>query len=325
MNAVTFQNLPVAVNAEGDARRTGVEVEFAGLGEGDAAHLLAEALKGRARRTDSHDWLVEDSAIGDIEVYLDAAWRKSEHAALREAGLRLGRDIIPVELVTEPLDRDGLTQLASACDVLRDAGAEGSGRGMLYGFGVHLNVEIAGEDAAGITRPLLAYALIEDWLRKAMPIDRSRRVLPWTAPYPTSGVKALAKAGPEAAPREVMEIYLKRMADRNHGLDMLPLFAFLDSAAVEKATGQAKALKARPAFHFRLPDCRIDEPDWSLSTEWDRWCLVERVAVDRGLLDRLADGWLDEHGLITLSRSGWAERCGTILASAGLTADRKAA
>jgi len=325
MNAKSFQPLPIETNAAGDERLTGVEVEFAGLTEADAAHILANALHGRARQTDGHDWMVEDSDLGDIEVYRDAGWRKSSHVVLREAGLRLGRDVIPVELVTKPLDRAGLAKLSSACDVLRDAGAEGSRQGVLYGFGVHLNVEISGEDAAGITRPLLAYALIEDWLRRAMPIDLSRRLLPFTAPYATSAVRALAGAGPDAPPREVMKIYLDRAADRNHGLDMLPLFAHLDAAAVEAATGQAKALKARPAFHFRLPDCRIDEPEWSLAHEWERWRLVERVAHDRALLDTLVTAWLDDHGLVTFSRSGWAERAGDILTVAGLAPGREAA
>lgn len=323
--SATFQPLPLGPNAKGDERRTGVEVEFAGLTEGDSAHLLANALQGTARQTDQHDWLVENSELGDIEVYVDAAWRKSEHRALREVGLRLGRDLIPVELVTKPLDRAGLARLSAACDVLRDAGAEGSGKGLFYGFGVHLNVEIPSEDARGITRPLLAYALIEDWLRQAHPIALSRRVLPFTAPYPTRAVKALAKAGPDATPAEAMRVYLARTADRNHGLDMLPLFAHLDEKAVARATGQEKALKARPAFHFRLPDCRIDEPGWSLADEWDRWVLVEQVAADAALLERLAGGWLDEHGAITLSRSGWADRAGDMLIDAGLDRNPEAA
>ncbi len=322
MTDTPFAPLPTELNAAGEPRRTGVEIEFAGLREGDAARILARELGGTARQTDDRDWLVEGSALGDIEVYLDTVIRKWGDSALLDAGLRMGQEVIPVEIVTKPLTREGLARLDAARDALRRAGAEGSRQGILYGFGVHLNVEIASPDAAGITRPLMAYALIEDWMREAAQIDVSRRLLPFTDPYPTSLVRALIAAGPDAAPHRAMEVYLAHTTSRNHGLDMLPLFAHLDRATVERATSQAKALKARPAFHFRLPDSRIDEPEWSLATEWERWVLVERVAADPALLDRLGQAWRDEHWAVTLSRYAWAERASEILLAAGVIAER---
>ncbi|MEC9104016.1 MAG: amidoligase family protein, partial [Pseudomonadota bacterium] len=77
---------------------------------------------------------------------------------------------------------------------------------------------------------------------------------------------------------------------------------------------------ARPAFHFRLPDCRIDEADWSLRGEWLRWLLVEEIAADEALLVKLLHGWEDAHGRVTLSRAPWARRCGEILKDAGVPA-----
>ncbi|OWU86260.1 hypothetical protein ATO6_05340 [Oceanicola sp. 22II-s10i] len=320
-----FPALPRDRTPDGEPRLTGVEIEFSGLAEGDAARIVARETGGTARQTDTHDWVVEDGALGRIEVYLDTALRKAGPDRLTEAGLKLGRDLIPVEIVTEPLSRSGLARLDALRDVLRKAGAEGSGQGLFYGFGVHLNVEVASEDAAGVTRPLLAYALIEDWMRTAAPIDPSRRALPFTDPYPTSLVRDLARAGSGAATDEVIGIYLGHDASRNHGLDMLPLFAHLDKDRVREAVDHAKALKGRPTFHFRLPDSRIDEAGWSLRQEWERWRLVERIAADRALLDRLAEAWLDDHGLITLSRSHWAGRCGELLKKAGLITETEAA
>ncbi|MGR3320730.1 MAG: amidoligase family protein [Pseudooceanicola sp.] len=320
-----FKPLPVATNGEGDARRTGIEVEFSGLDEAAAARVVAEALGGTPRQDRTHDWVVEDSRLGRIEIILDTALRDSGPGALREAGLRLGGEAIPVEVVSPPLTRNGMEQFDRAREALRLAGATGSRGGLLYGFGVHFNVEIASRDAAGITRPLLAYALIEDWLREADPIDVSRRVLPFTDPYPTALTRALTGAGPDASPDRVLSMYLDHTTSRNHGLDMLPLFAWMDEAAVAAKVREGKALKARPAFHFRLPDSRIDEEGWSLADEWDRWWIVEKVASDDALLHELCEGWETAHGLVTLSRAPWAERAGDILERAGFGLTRKAA
>ncbi|RXV59827.1 hypothetical protein C6W92_14565 [Roseovarius sp. A46] len=311
-----FAPLPQPLNAEGEARRVGVEIELGGLDEARVARIVADRLGGRADQEDSHIWAVRESGIGDVEVYLDIFLRKAQKSRLRDLALDLGREVVPVEIVTEPLDMDGLARLDDLRETLRDAGAQGSGAGLVFGFGVHFNIEVASGADADTVRPLLAYALIEDWLRSAYPIDESRRLLPFTDPYPTDFVRALIEAGPEAARDHVTELYLELTPSRNRGLDMLPLFAHFDGPRVAAAISDKTS--ARPTFHFRLPDCRIDEADWSLAREWWRWVAVERVARDDALLRRLSDAWLDDHGLVTLSRQHWAARAGRILLTAGI-------
>jgi hypothetical protein len=310
-----FAPLPQPVNADGVPRLVGVEIEFAGLTEAEAASPCADVLNGRVLQLDSHIWRVEDSDLGRLDIYLDIFLRKAQQSRLRDAALDLGREVVPVEIVTEPLDLDGLARLETLRDRLRGAGALGSSAGWFYGFGVHLNIEIASECDADIVRPLLAYALVEDWLRSANPIDDARRLLPFTDPYPTDFVRELIKAGPEATRDHVTSLYLELTPSRNRGLDMLPVFAHFDQDRVAAAIHDKTS--ARPTFHFRLPDCRIDDANWSLAGEWDRWRLVERVAGDSALLDRLAQAWEDDHGFLTLSRQSWAERAGRILQSAG--------
>jgi hypothetical protein len=313
---VSFAPLPQPLNAAGNARRVGVEVEMGGLPEGEVARICADALGGRAVQVDSHIWAVEESTIGRVDVYLDIFLRKAEQSRLRDLALDLGREVVPVEIVTEPLDMDGLERLDRLRDALREAGALGSGAGIVFGFGVHFNVEVASEADADTVRPLLAYALIEDWLRAAYPIDEARRLLPFTDPYPTDFVRALIGAGPGATRDDITGLYLGLTPSRNRGLDMLPLLAHFDKGRV--AAVIADKTSARPTFHFRLPDCRIDEADWSLAREWRHWVTVETVARDTALLHRLSDAWTDDHGLVTLSRQSWAARAGRILQSAGL-------
>lgn len=312
-----FASLPRPEAADGSARRIGVEIEFGGLSEDRVARIVADTLGGAVSHGDGPFWTVTDSAIGKVEVYLDTALRKAHQTALRDLALRLGREVIPVELVTEPLDMGGMAHLQTVVEALRDAGAMGSGAGLAYGFGIHFNIQIASDDVADIRQPLLAYALIEDWLRDSMPIDDTRQVLPFTDPYPTSFVRDLINAG-RVGLSDLVALYLDHCPSRNFGLDMLPIFAQIAPGLVRGDLGDATS--ARPTFHFRLPDCRIDEPEWGLPDEWARWVVVERVAQDEALLARLAAAWLDEHGVLTLSRSPWATRCGAILQKAGISA-----
>ena len=311
-----FAPLPEPLTASGKPRLTGVEIELGGLSEADCAGICARELGGRAIRIDKAIWRVEDSVIGELEVYLDTALKDAGKSALRDAALALGREVIPIEIVTEPLDRDGLLRLDRLREALRRAGAVGSGGGLLFGFGVHFNIEIAAETAASVVPPLLAYALIEDWLRSEPPVDATRRVLPFTAPYPTRLVRRLIDLGPDADLAPVIDAYAQEDGSRNHGLDMLPVFAHLDPKRI--APVLTPATSARPAFHFRLPDCRIDEPDWTLAREWRRWRTVERVAASTLALTELSQAWMMDHRGVTLIRGPWAATAGGILDRHGL-------
>jgi len=322
LTGVRFAPLPQPLTAWGRPRLTGVEIELGGLDEATCAAVCAGDLGGIARQVDAAIWRVEGTSIGTLKVYLDTALRHAAKSALRDAALELGREVIPVEIVTEPLDRDGLIALDDLRAALRRAGALGSGGGLFFGFGVHLNVQIASEDAAGVVPPLLAYALIEDWLRAANPIDQTRRVLPFTAPYPTRLVHRLAVLGARADLRHVIDAYVQEAPSRNHGLDMLPVFAWLDPGRIGPALSGATS--ARPAFHFRLPDCRIDEAGWTLDGEWRRWRTVERVAADERALAALVEGWQAAHAGVTLSRGHWAAQSGAILLRYGLADAGKA-
>ncbi len=311
-----FSPLPQPVDAKGQPRKTGVEIELGGLEEAEVAQICAKELGGEVCQVDSHIWRVMGSRIGKIEVYLDTFLRSAAKSKLRDLALDLGREVVPVEIVTEPLDCDGLQRLDGVRDSLRKAGALGSGAGIVFGFGVHLNVQIASYRDADIVRPLLAYALIEDWMRSANPIDESRRLLPFTDPYPTEFVRDLIALSPDAPVSEVMESYLHHNPTRNRGLDMLTIFAELAPDRV--AAVVSGKVSARPTFHFRLPDCLIDDAGWSLVDEWQRWLVVERVAQDAALLDQLGRAWEKDHGVVTISRQSWARRCGEILHAAGV-------
>ncbi len=316
-----FLPLPRPRAQTGEARRTGVEIEFAGLTEERVAGLVAARFGGTPRQTGDYEITVEGTELGAVQVYLDTALRKGGRGGLTELGLQLGREVIPVEIVTEPLEHERLALTDDLREALRAEGALGSGAGPLLGFGLHLNVQVFSERVEAIRPVLTAFALIEDWLRLSHPIDGSRRLLPFVDPYPRRLVRRLLAMPPEATLEHLMDFYLELTPTRNRSLDLLPLIRHLDEARLLRAVAQPEAVSARPTWHYRLPDSRVDEADWTIAYEWNRWVLVERVAEDADLLARLARGWLDLDRGQGAPRRDWSDRVETILAEADVMSE----
>ncbi len=313
-----FLPLPVPDKADGAPRRTGIEIELGGLDEDTVAAGVdrpsgrtAQHRRGARGRVDRH-------AAGRVQVYLDTAYRDVAEGPLAEAGLDLARQVVPVEIVTDPLLEDQLPALQKVLDALRGKGATGSRDGLLLGYGIHLNPEVACETLEAILPVLRAYALAEDLLRSEGRVDPSRRLLPFIDAYPRRFVDRLMEEDP-ADLTELIAMYLDETPTRNRGLDMLPLFTHLAPEQVRTVMGEGKATSARPTYHYRLPDCRIDEPDWSLATEWNRWVMVERLAAAPEVLETLQRDWLDHRAAWTTVRPDWAARVAEVLDRHGLT------
>ncbi|WP_158275455.1 amidoligase family protein [Maritimibacter sp. 55A14] len=315
--APDFAALPDPLGLGGAPRRVGVEIEFGGLDTRRAGELVQARFGGRLEVSGPQDVRVRGTKHGDFEIYLDARWRDAADTPLKKAGLELGRAVIPVEIVTPPLPVAALPDLERLRADLRAAGALGSRDGLLLGFGLHFNPEVPALEGTAPVHILTAFALIEDWLRKRNPIDISRRLLPFTDPYPRSLIDALADGWPDLDLDGLFDVYAAHRPSRNRGLDMLPLLAHLDRARFDRLFGDQGKLRARPTFHYRLPDCRIDEPGYSLAAEWNQWVLVERVAADAEAMADLTVGW-DAHRNAFLSlRPDWARQSGEILRAHG--------
>ncbi|MEO1362708.1 MAG: amidoligase family protein, partial [Pseudomonadota bacterium] len=139
-----FAPLPRPQTTDGTDRRVGVEIEFAGLTEDATATLVRTHLGGEADKDGAHDLHVTGTVLGTVKIELDTALRRLGDTGPVGAVLDALRGLIPVEIVTEPLDRDQLIRLDGFRDTLRRAGAVGTSDGVLLGFGVHLNVAVTG-------------------------------------------------------------------------------------------------------------------------------------------------------------------------------------
>lgn len=295
---------PQPVDAHGRPRKVGIEIEFGGLTEEAAARVAQACLGGRVAQVSRHEWRVTGSDMGQLKIYLDTAFRNASTAVAR-LGADLARNIVPVEIVTEPLSRDQLGTVDAFRTALRDAGATGTRDGWGHGFGLHLNPATTGATVAYILPMVRAFALMEDWLRHADPIDVTRRVLPFAHPYPRHFIDEITEHGETWTLGTLWSSYLRRNATRNRGLDLLPLIAELAPESLDPLRPRLGKVSARRAFHYRLPDSRLDEADWSVTYEFNRWVMVERVAADRALSARLAEDWLAHRAALTTIRRNW--------------------
>jgi hypothetical protein len=296
--AERFATPPRSTNPDGEPRRVGVELEMAGLRPERVAELVVDAIGGQIEVDNAFVTRVCGTELGDFGIELDADLLKSRQyqKLLAEFGIDIGEGdereqietllsrvaglVVPLELVGPPVPWTELPKLDRLRDKLHRAGARGTHSSPLYAFGMQLNIEAAALDADYLLSVIRAFLLSYDELIEAERVDLSRRISPYVQPFPEAYVVHVLRAdyAPDAA--GLIDDYLRLTPTRNRPLDMLPLFAHLDEERVMSAPVETNLVKPRPAFHYRLPNCLIDEPDWSLATVWNRWIEIERLADD---------------------------------------------
>ena len=300
-----------AQDADGKPRRVGVEIEFAGLDCAQSAEIVGAFTGGRIQMVDRYRYLVEETGQGTYVVELDTQYvhpseqaepeRRAELESERlghaiEQGLRIAigevtRLYLPIEVVCPPIPIADLAWLDGLTARLRRAGAQGSRESLVYAFGLQLNPDLPALDAETILTYLRAYLVSADWLRRDIGIDLTRRVLPFIQPYPRGYLRKVLPGGYAPELPQLIEDYLFHNPTRNRDLDLLPLFTFLAPEKVRAVVADPR-LKARPALHYRLPDCNIQDPDWGVVTEWNRWArTVESLAADPARLQRMCDAY----------------------------------
>jgi len=228
-----------------------------------------------------------------------------EDDPLAEWVVSMATEIVPLEVVCPPVAITELRRLDRMVECLREAGALGTQQALHYAFGLHLNPELPGLDALTISRYLKAYALAQDWLLVAHRVDLARRITPYIDVYPRAYLRRVLSYDDDVMLDTLVEDYLHHNPSRNRALDMLPLFKQLRPALIEARVDDER-VKARPTFHYRLPNCEIERADWYLDSSWNIWCVVEQLADDPDLLQELAGQWMEYEGkIINFGRPTW--------------------
>ncbi len=311
-------------NFEGNRRRVGVEIEFAAVSPSRVATRVAKLYGGTAEQEDPHRFHIRGTRLGNFLVELDTQYAhrapgevgpsasglqglmETFSNAMRELYGDLGSLVIPYEVVCPPIDVEQLPELEALLLALREEGAQGTRDNLLHAFGVQFNPDIATRDPQWILAVLKAEILLSEWLRSIISVDMARRILAFADPFPKAYIHIILKDEYWPDIDQLIEDYLIYNPTRNRELDMLPLFLWLDADRVRRKIPD-KLVKPRPTFHYRLPDANIRELRWSLTLEWNCWCVVERLAEDREILSEMGKSYL-ENDLSILSED-WALRC----------------
>lgn len=307
-----FPPLPMDTTADGHERLCGIEIEFAGPTEMETGELIARDFGGTLKDRGDHSVTVCDTKFGDIEVELDISLRKREDLPFLQESLDAFRGLIPVEVVTAPLSRSQLEEFNAICQSLRNIGAMGSRSGVLLGFGVHVNPEVVAPDHRFTLDTITAYAMLEPWLRAKEQVDATRRMMPFVGAWPNGFISALANTRFDTL-ADLMRIAARHIKSRNQSLDLLPLFKHAEPDLFAEIFNIDDKTSARPTFHFRLPDSRIDEADWSLRQPWQLWRQVELVAANDDLLAALKSAWQTHDSAWFERKSVWVRTIDTLL------------
>lgn len=283
-------HLPDILTTEsGDERRVGIEIELSGLGYTDLVSLVARLLNGSSRPVSRYVEEV-DTDLGAFTIELDSDPIKdldlrdeSLPESLRELGGHAmdmidsaAEKIVPLEIVGPPLAFSNLDRIEHLCDELHRAGALGSREALYYAFGLQLNPELPDLRPATIVRYLQGFAALYDWLKSRHQLDISRKFTTYIEPWNSTYTDCLIMPDYDPDQDTLMRDYLKYNPTRNRALDLLPLFAYLDSKLLAEYVNDVR-IKSRPTLHYRLPDCDIDNPEWHFSTVWNDWVVLEQL------------------------------------------------
>ncbi|MFH7319976.1 amidoligase family protein [Desulfurivibrio sp. D14AmB] len=304
-----FRKLPWANGPAGQPRRVGIEIEMAGVDLGTMAEAVQTEFGGRVERLNPFLSRVRVPEFDDFVIELDARVlqdrRYREH--LRALGIELDDEdretleqwladaagiLVPHEIVAPPLPLSALPRLDRVRADLQQKGAKGTQSSLLYAFGLQINIEAHSLGAEWLTAILRAFVLLNEALLKAGNIDLTRQLSPYIRPFPGSYIRLILQPDYQPTMARLIDDYLEYNPTRNRPLDMLPLFAEIDRERVWAAPVEHELIKPRPALHYRLPNCEIDDPAWSLAQPFNGWAEVEHLAANRQQLQAAAAQYL---------------------------------
>ncbi|MDV7340925.1 amidoligase family protein [Terasakiella sp. A23] len=308
-----FDLPPKIKKADGANRKVGFELEFSGLTIDQAVEAVQTSLNASLRSETTAEKTLDAEGLGSFSVELD--WellkRLADKATQKdnnwiETLSQTAAMIVPIEVVCPPIEVEQLFALEQMVKALRNAGAKGTEESPIAAYGVHINVELPNLDTHTINAYVTAFCLLQWWLSEARDVNITRKISPYVALFSETYVKTiLSRKSPGMV--DIFEDYLTHNASRNRALDLLPLLAHIDEKRVFAAVDDPK-IKARPALHYRLPNCHIEDPDWSLNNSWNVWQIVEKLASSPEDLEYLSSKFFEyDRPLIGIDTNEWNE------------------
>jgi hypothetical protein len=313
-------------NFDGNERQVGVELEFSGCEPDQILGCITDCFGGQINKNSIFNYQIADTGVGDFTLELDAqilqrlvksddldTQDKNDFKFAETLLKSAAEKIVPWEVVTPPIAVSRLAELNSLFACLREKGALGTRKSARYAFGLHLNPDLPDLKAETLTAYMQAYLCLYDWIYAKEEIDVVRKITPYIDHFKKDYVLKVVDNDYAPDLETFIKDYLAHNPSRNRSLDLLPLFAHIDEKWV--AEHKEKALiKARPTFHYRLPNCDIDNPDWNLDHPWSLWLKVEELANNKPMLETFVKEFREEYQRFTRAIDNkWITRCDKLL------------
>jgi hypothetical protein len=282
----------------GEVRHVGFELEYSGPSLETCARIVADITDGEIEEINPWYYIVGGTKWGNFSLVLDFQFliRSGLQEWLHDTGIDEAMDaevieaieyfvgsfsasLVPFELTTPPLPLNDMGLAETLKNALRDAGAQGTNANPLYIFGFHINPEIPKLDVETVLAYLRAYLLLYDLLNDQIRPVLTRKLSFYIDPFPSDYIRRVLHPAYRPSITQFIDDYLEANPTRNRGLDLLPILTLIDRKRVRDLLPDEK-ISPRPAFHFRLPNSRVDEKAWHVSDPWNSWVLVERLASD---------------------------------------------
>lgn len=305
MDEIKFHNIPLS-NHQNQPRHVGFELEYVNFSLNDSVQLLQTLFSGNIIKEHDLSYVLAGTAVGNFQVKLDTETLKylakisfertdqnkfDFHGFAKNVLFRTLCRLIPAEITTPPLLFSQIDMANKIVRALQKTTAEDTHQGILNAFGLHINVELPSKDASDILRYMKAYCLLSDWLQQISNVTRRRKLSLYIQDYDDDYIKLILSADYAPTLNELIIDYIVYNPSRNYGLDMLPIFNYLNEPLVRSLL-PSEYIATRPAFHYRLPNSNFSVPQWSVSAEWDRWLFIEKVANQPALLEKMAKHYL---------------------------------
>jgi hypothetical protein len=293
-------------------RNVGFEIEYAGVSLNKVAAIIKRLFGGQVIERNTAELEVADTEFGVFKVELDAVQVKRFAAAMRaeidkadgdrvvaekiittvnDVASDLATKLVPMEIVAPPIPVASMHKVDDLRCAMLEEGAADTHSSFRYAFGLHINPEVKGISAIETLNIMRAFSVMSPWLVLTHKVDVTRRLSPFIDLYGEDYVNHIIEADYRPSFEELIKDYHRFNPTRNRALDMLPLFAEHKGDLVTSLYGPDEKINPRPTFHYRLPNCEVADPDWSLFQEWDIWQLIEGVAANPDCLAALTDLW----------------------------------
>lgn len=280
--------------SSGRERRVGVEIEFGGVDLQTAARLIQTLFGGVVRGEHRFSYRVCDTRLGDFDVDSDSSflkkrkWQTSLDAlgvtsptvggAIEDVFASVSGEIVPNEIASPPLPFSRLPELEELRERLRLAGAVGTHSHVFTAFGLQFNPEMPDLRLETMLGYMRAFFMHYETLLASEDVPLARKILSFIDPFPDAYVDQVLDRAYNPSLNGFMRDYLEFNPTRNRPLDWLPLFAYLKKDLVFEYPVEKELIKPRPTLHYRLPSSLIDDPAWTLASEWNKWVEVENLA-----------------------------------------------